>query len=153
MIRWIGIIGIISLFISCGKPSEDDFREGLLTEVNMLRKSGCWCGDDSMPPVQEVEWDELLELAAIRHVEDMSQNRFLNHYGSDGSTPYSRITDAGFDGSFFGENIARGYVTIQDVVGQWKNSPEHCKIMMDNHYHFMAVAYESYYWVQLFGSE
>jgi len=25
--------------------------------------------------------------------------------------------------------------------------------MMDPHYHFMGVAYEDYYWVQLFGSD
>ena len=116
-----------------------------------MRRNGCFCGDDSMPPVPEISWDESLELAAERHVKDMAANNFLSHYGSDGSTPYSRITDAGFDGAFLGENIARGYITIQDVMEQWKKSPSHCKTIMDLHYSYMAVAYEDYYWVQVFG--
>lgn len=152
MAKLSGILCILVVLVSCRKPTEEDFKESFLTEVNRMRTEGCVCGTDSMPPVQEVSWDESLEAAAERHVQDMAANRFLSHYGSDGSTPYLRVTEAGFEGAFFGENIARGYVTIQDVMKQWRNSEGHCKTIMDDHYYFMAVAFEDYYWVQLFGS-
>ena len=143
---------ITALLISCRKPTEEDFKLTILKEVNTLREEGCVCGEDTMPPVQEIIWDESLEAAAKLHVSDMAEHDFLSHYGTDGSTPYQRSADAGFEGAFIGENIARGYATIEDVMRQWRNSENHCKTMMDDHYYFMAVAIEDYYWVQIFGS-
>lgn len=153
--RFIILFIIISLPFSlynCRETTEEDFMFEVLREVNEMRLSGCFCGEDSMPPVREVLWDDALEAAAIIHVKDMAENNFFDHLGTDGSTPYQRIANAGFDGAFVGENIAHGYVTIDDVMNQWKASPEHCKIIMDDHYYFIAIAFQDYYWVQLFGS-
>jgi uncharacterized protein YkwD len=155
MIRIINILSIIvfiALNWSCNDPEEINFSETILEEVNKLRREGCVCGEDTMPPVQEVLWDEALEAAARRHVLDMSQNDHFDHIGTDGSSPYHRTADAGFTGAYIGENIARGYRSINDVMMQWKNSNSHCKTMMDDHFYYMAVAYQDYYWVQLLGS-
>ncbi|MBI2578121.1 MAG: CAP domain-containing protein [Candidatus Aenigmarchaeota archaeon] len=43
--------------------------------------------------------------AAQQHAEDMIENRFLSHWGSDGSKPYMRYTKAGGKGSI-AENAA-----------------------------------------------
>ena len=83
----------------------------------------------------------------------MAAADIFSHIGTDGSTPPRRALEAGFEGAYIGENIARGYITIADVMKQWKNSESHCKTMMDGHFNFMAVAYEEYYWVQMFGSD
>lgn len=146
------ILTLLGFWACEDKPEINEFRTKLLEEVNLLRMQGCLCGEDTMPAVQEVFWDDALEIAAVRHVTDMSQNNHLDHVGTDDSTPPQRAEDAGFEGVFIGENIARGYITISDVMNQWKSSTAHCKAMMDGRFYFMAVAYEDYYWVQLFGS-
>src|SRR4030095_6767338 len=46
-----------------------------------------------------------LTTAARRHSEDMLQNEFQGHEGSNGSTSGERITDAGYTWSAFGENV------------------------------------------------
>ena len=145
---------IVLVVLACGHddPAEVLKRE-MLSEVNKLRTSGCICGEDTMPPVQEVVWDESLTIAAKRHLNDMIDNDFFNHIGSDGSTPASRASDAGFEGAYIGENIARGYINVQDVMNRWKNSENHCKTIMDFHYLYLGFAADQYYWVQLFGSD
>ncbi len=42
-----------------------------------------------------VEWDEVAALAGQRHVEDMARNGFTAHWGTDGSVPEQRYTEAG----------------------------------------------------------
>jgi len=148
----IFILALLIFINCCNENNSENFENQILTEVNKLRIEGCLCGEDTMPPVQELQWDEALESAAERHVMDMTENLFFDHIGSDGSTPTERAYDAGFTGAYIGENIARGFVTVNDVMSRWKNSEFHCKTIMDYHYYFMGVAYEDYYWVQLFGS-
>lgn len=153
IIRFIFLVLFLVLCLSdCDKPTKEDFILEILREVNEIRLTGCFCGEDSMPPVHPLLWDDALDMAAQRHVSDMSQNNFLDHIGTDGSTPYQRAAEAGFEGAFIGENIARGYLTIHDVMNQWISSPSHCRTIMDDHYYFIAVAYDDYYWVQLFGT-
>ena len=46
--------------------------------------------------------------AARRHTQDMLDNNFLRHIGSDGSTPVDRAKDAGYYGpTFVGENAGK----------------------------------------------
>jgi len=45
--------------------------------------------------LEPVERDEVAEKAAQRHVDDMAQQGFTAHWGSDGSVPEQRYTEAG----------------------------------------------------------
>lgn len=75
--------------------------------------------------------DELGQ-AAQRHASDESDNDFSSHTGSDGSDPIQRMTDAGYDGVLFAENIGYAYNSDensvwsdQDMMDWWMNSPGH----------------------------
>jgi uncharacterized protein YkwD len=159
MKRVIALGSIVLFFITvaseCGKDKtpEEILRDEMLFEINKLRSSGCFCGPDSMPPVPELKWDASLTQAATRHVTDMVTHEFFNHIGSDGSTPASRALDAGYAGAYIGENIARGYITLKDVMDRWESSESHCKSMMDFHYLYIGAAADQFYWVQVLGSE
>ena len=145
---------LVQLFLcGCGEKNKEDYKTQMLIEINELRLSGCMCGEDSMPPVKELAYDESLENAAKRHVLDMTENNFLDHYGTDGSTPQKRALDAGFTGAYIGENIARGFVSVHDVMLRWTESEEHCKTIMSSYFAYVGVAYEDYYWVTVFGSD
>ena len=49
-------------------------------------------------------WDEAAARAARRHAEDMAAHGFTAHWGSDGSVPESRYTEAGGEDAMF-ENV------------------------------------------------
>jgi uncharacterized protein YkwD len=63
--------------------------------------------------------------AARGHSDDMARNNFFSHTGSNGSNPGTRLTAAGYNWSFYAENIAAGYQTPADVVKGWMSSPGH----------------------------
>lgn len=93
--------------------------------------------------------------AAREHNEDMAYNDFLDHIGSDDSTPGQRISRAGYDWSLCGENIAAGYSTPEDVVAGWMNSDDHCANMLNPDFCDVGVGYAynadatfGHYWTQ-----
>ena len=49
----------------------------------------------------------------------------LNHAGNDGSTAGQRLTNAGYFWSSYGENLAAGQPTPEQVVAAWMASPGH----------------------------
>jgi len=125
-------------------------QEKLLELVNKYRKNGCQCGDNYFGPTTPVTWNNLLENAALLHSEDMSKNSNLSHTGSNGSSPSIRITNAGYTWATNGENIARGYNTVEAVIEGWIKSPGHCKNIMNPNFAEMGVAKSGAYWTQLF---
>ena len=59
-----------------------------------------------------LQWDDRLAEVARQHSEDMAQNGFFSHKGSDGSDPALRTTKAGIQWRCTGENIAK----VSDVA-------------------------------------
>ncbi len=56
---------------------------------------------------------------------DMATAGFMDHTGSDGSTPGERLTAAGLDWCIVAENVGYGYPTAAAVVEGWLRSPGH----------------------------
>ncbi len=54
----------------------------------------------------------------------------LSHRGNDGTNAGQRLTRAGYTWRFYGENLAAGHITADDVVTAWMNSPSHRAIML-----------------------
>jgi uncharacterized protein YkwD len=99
-----------------------------------------------------------LSVAAKRHSKDMASKNFLSHTGSDGSSPFQRIQQAGYRYSKAGEIIAAGYTTPESVVQGWMNSPGHKAIMLDCDYQDIGIGLEfnrntswRYFWTVTFG--
>jgi uncharacterized protein YkwD len=153
MKKIVHIILIIFLFVIYIKEgfTQETIQTAILEEVNSLRRSGCKCGEETMPPVPDLTWNKQLEQAAIRHVKDMDKNDLFGHAGSDGSQPDERITDAGYHWLVCGENVAFGYSSVKDAVNGWKNSPGHCRNIMDAEFKEFGAAQAGIFWVQDFG--
>jgi uncharacterized protein YkwD len=147
------LISAASLF-ACSKDEvvpAQHLSTSMLEEVNKLRRSGCQCGSQFMPPVHELIWNDTLALAASRHVKDMRDNNYLEHISPSGTSPIQRAMEAGYGGNYVGENIARGYFTLSQVMEAWKNSESHWTTMMDSLYYEMGAAQRGDYWDQEFG--
>ncbi|GJM34463.1 MAG: hypothetical protein DHS20C18_34640 [Saprospiraceae bacterium] len=129
----------------------DEFALAFLDAVNAYRESGCTCGVRFMPPAAPLQWDDLLSNAAQRHANDMGNNGFFSHTGSDGSSSSTRVTDAGYNWQSVGENIAFGYSGIEAAVDAWINSEGHCRNIMNASFTEMGAARKGTYWVQDLG--
>ncbi len=55
----------------------------------------------------------------------------LSHRGVDNTTGGQRLTRAGYRWSFWGENLAAGQQTPEQVVTAWMNSPAHRAVMLN----------------------
>ncbi|MBK8564605.1 MAG: CAP domain-containing protein [Saprospiraceae bacterium] len=127
-------------------------KQSMLDAVNRLRAKGCHCGRKYMPPVGPIRWNAKLEKAALVHAKDMESNGFFGHTGSDGSSIGKRADRAGYKWRAVGENIAEGYGGFQNTLLAWKDSPGHCRNLMNPGYDEMGVAMVGDLWVQDFGA-
>lgn len=137
-------------------PSGNSFRKEFLSRVNAIRAKGCRCGGKYMAPAPALTWNEQLERAALAHARDMNRHGYFSHTSRNGNTLRDRIEKAGYklngyQGYSYGENIASGQRSIEQVMSSWIKSPGHCKNLMNPSFREIGVAENDYFWVQNFG--
>ena len=132
----------------------DTFAEQVIALTNQERaKAG-------LPPLVS---DPALNVAALRHSQDMADHDFFSHTGSDGSSACGRMLAAGYTPIWAcGENIAAGYTTPEQVVAAWMNSAGHRANILSVYYQHIGVGYVYdagdtfgpyyHYWTQDFAS-
>lgn len=123
-------------------------KQRLLVLVNEARSRGCNCGGRYFAPAPPLIWNDKLELAAERHSNFMKINNNLSHTGENGSNAGQRITAAGYKWNAYGENIAVGYASEEEVIKGWLNSAPHCKNLMNSGFTDMAITRNGSYWTQ-----
>lgn len=133
--------------VSVPKPAAPASRADarVLTLVNRARvEAGC------SPLTKSAK----LTMAARAHSADMASRRNMSHTSSDGSAASDRITGSGYDWRAYGENVAHGYTTPEDVVAGWMNSPGHRRNILDCSFKEIGVgvAQPGNYWTQDFGA-
>ncbi|OSP24963.1 hypothetical protein B7767_43010 [Streptomyces sp. 13-12-16] len=101
-----------------------------------------------------VKVNTTLTKAAQDHSEDMAASGSMSHTGSDGSSPGDRITRAGYGWSTYGENVAYGYSTPEQVMAGWMGSPGHKENILNCAFKEIGVglAQPGSYWTQDFGT-
>lgn len=97
-----------------------------------------------------------LAAAAQAYAEAMASQGFFSHTGLDGSTPGDRIAAQGYSARAWGENIAYGYATPEQVMSGWISSPGHRANLVNAAYTELGVGFAlsgsgTAYWVQDFG--
>jgi hypothetical protein len=100
-----------------------------------------------------------LTIAAQRYSEVLLDWGELNHTGPDGSEPWDRAIAAGYtDPDATGENIASGYVNVDEVMEGWMNSPGHRDNIVEPMFTDIGfgcadspTSNTAPYWVQKFG--
>jgi uncharacterized protein YkwD len=117
-----------------------NFQQEILDRVNQARAAGRTCGTTSYAPAPALQWNGVLFNAAGAHSTDMAANNYFSHTSLDGRSPGDRITGAGYAWGGYGENIAAGQTSAQEVVDVWLGSPGHCANIMNASYVDMATA-------------
>ncbi len=99
--------------------------------MNDARRTARTCGDERLAAAPPLVWNRRLAEAATRHSRDLAAHARSSHTGSDGSTPFLRITEAGYLPGAFGEAVAVGSPSVKAVLAGWRSSPDHCRVLMD----------------------
>lgn len=93
-------------------------EEQVVVLVNEHRQA-----NGGLPPLKH---EPKLETAAALHSANMANRDFFAHCDPDTkSTPWDRMTAAGYVWSHAGENIAAGHATAEAVMTTWMNSSGH----------------------------
>ncbi|MHA5054352.1 CAP domain-containing protein [Streptomyces sp. SD15] len=125
-------------------PASDAVAQ-VVSLVNSERsKAGC----------SPVTLNAKLSKAAQDHSADMASHSNMSHTGSDGSDPAQRITAAGYTWSTYGENVAYGYSSPEEVMAGWMSSPGHKENILNCDFKEIGVglAQPNDYWTQDFGT-
>jgi uncharacterized protein YkwD len=107
-----------------------------------------------------------LDASARVHSLDMATTGNFNHAGTDGSSPFDRMTAAGYVWTNAAENIAAGQTTAQAAMDTWMNEPPDASghrghresiLSADLKEIGISVVYQDsspfgYYWTQDFGA-
>ncbi len=160
MSKVVFTIALILSFVSLhGQNTNDkeevDFdRNEMLELVNEARLEDRKCGDRQHEAVKPLKWNRKLKIAALKHANDMDDNDFFDHTGSDGSTIVVRVEREKYEWRTVGENVAKGPRSVAEAVQGWLESPGHCSNLMNPEFEEMgaAVSDEGNYWVQVFAA-
>jgi uncharacterized protein YkwD len=101
-----------------------------------------------------------LTAAARQHSLDMAQRNYFSHDTPEGVKAATRMTNAGYQWSMAGENIAAGQRTPADVMKSWMNSAGHRANILNCAYKHLGVGFANgvsgsaypTYWTQDFGA-
>lgn len=122
--------------------------EEFVDKVNQIRNHGCYCGEEYMPPVRPLVWNEKLQKSAENHAKDMQKHQFFAHFSSQGEDIGQRIFNAGYKWTVCGENLALGQNNMDDAITSWLRSSAHCKMLMNEEVSEMGIAHIGPFWVQ-----
>jgi uncharacterized protein YkwD len=150
LLLYIVVIVISTSFTDVPREFDID-QQHVLHLVNNLRARGCYCGDTFMRPVGPLKWDKDLYRSAVSHAKEMERFRYFSHYNKNGQDIGERLDLMGYEWQVAGENLGEGQRNFTEVLGDWKDSKSHCKMLMNGKVKDMAVARFGKYWVQHFG--
>lgn len=109
-----------------------DVVEQMVALANARRvEAGC-------PPLVP---DPLLRAAAQGHSEDMARFDFFDHTGSDGRSAGDRLVSVGYAYALYGENLAGGSPSPEEVVEDWMGSPGHRANLLNCDFEEVGVGY------------
>jgi len=128
----------------------------LLRLINQTRASSeVKCRGVKQNPAPPLQSEGHLIWSAQMHAEDMAKAGILSHdtppgavHFRAGTSPEERIVSSGYLPRAWGENIARGQTTPQQVLHDWLASTEgHCEALMRPDYVHAGLGKSGDYWV------
>lgn len=133
-----------------------DWRSEMLNQINIIREE---------VGVKPLLLCTSLNNSSQNYAANMARNDFFSHNGKNGSTLISRTKKAGYVATSearkfaIGENIAKGQISVKEVMRAWRNSKGHYKNMIDVNFTHVGFgrskdenSMNKLFWVQNFGT-
>ena len=151
--HFIIVLLLFGLLADTDTRLSDDIRRDIVSKINEVRQTGCYCGRYWMPPVHPLTWNDTLYSSALHHAKEMERYNFFAHYSATGKDIGTRLSDFGYDWQMAGENIGEGQDSFEEVLEDWIKSRSHCRMLMSHKVTEVAVARHGKFWVQHFGKK
>ncbi|MFF3136614.1 CAP domain-containing protein [Streptomyces mirabilis] len=90
--------------------------------------------------------------AAKIFADDAAKHNLTDHTGTDGSTPQTRIKEAGYKAGPSAENMSWGDTSAKQAVDGWMNSASHKGNILNCSFTDTGVAVSGKYSIQLFAA-
>lgn len=103
----------------------------MLTYVNKARAEN---------NLQPLVMNDVLAQAALAKGKDMFAKNYWAHFAPDGTSPWYFIRNSGYQYTYAGENLAKGFTDSKDVVDAWLASPSHRENILSDKYQDMGFA-------------
>lgn len=87
-----------------------------------------------------LSYNKTLEKAAKKKGEHMFKYNYWSHYAPDGTSPWDFIKGEGYDYTYAGENLAKGFTTSYDTIKAWMASPTHKENILSSKYSEVGFA-------------
>lgn len=119
------------------------YEREVIRLVNEIRQQ------NGLKPLTE-NW-ELSRVARYKS-QDMLDHRYFSHTSPTYGSPFQMLKAFGLSYRTAGENIAKGYSSLQAVVSGWMNSSGHRANILNASYTQIGVGYvaQGHYWTQMF---
>ena len=104
--------------------------------ADMLARANAERATAGRPPLV---LDSRLNEAAQQHAEDMLAHSYYNHRSPQGSRPADRVRQTGYTAQIVGENIARGPLSVNEVMDNWLQSQDHRRNLLNPAYRDFGV--------------
>lgn len=110
------------------QPAVQSAKTGVLAYATNTSAAGLLVSTNSQRTANGVgtlSSNSLLTAAAQAKADDMVARDYWSHQTPDGQQPWIFVTDAGYQYTAAGENLAYGFMTSAATVTGWMNSPPH----------------------------
>jgi hypothetical protein len=111
--------------------------------VNKIRSQ------NNAPPIRI---SEALNAIAQNHASDQARRKQMTHNSADGTPPSERAAKAGYQFRNYGENVAAGQKSEEQVMEDWVNSKGHLENIIRREFKELGVARAGTFWAQEFGT-
>jgi len=109
----------------------------------------------------ELERNEKLMVSAMAKAQDMKDQNYFEHVSPDGLQPWFFAEEVDYEYKTFGENLAEGFFSAEEVHEGWMNSEGHRKNILSKDFKEVGIAIldfeqnglKSYLVVQHFGAQ
>ena len=92
---------------------------------------------EGLPPLS---LNSKLTEAAKKKGEHMIKNDYWAHFAPDGTSPWDFIKQEGYEYTYAGENLAKGFTTSTDAMKGWMASPTHKANILSKQYSEVGFA-------------
>ncbi|MDO8507796.1 MAG: CAP domain-containing protein [bacterium] len=112
-------------------PNPEQLKKDIFTHINEQRKKQSENTFTESP---------LLDRAAQEKLQDMFAKNYWDHTSPTGEKAWVFIDKTGYSYTVAGENLARGFVSADGMVGAWMDSPTHKKNILDKDFSETGIA-------------
>ncbi len=138
LILAVAVASSLSVYVQKTHPEVLGIRYQI-SDLELLNLTNYERTQNGLPPLS---MNSQLSEAAQKKSGHMFANNYWAHFAPDGTSPWDFIKGVGYEYSYAGENLAKGFTTSSDAVAAWMKSPTHKANILASQYEDVGFSVE-----------